>query len=273
MKDKDLDRLFRQKLEEFEQKPTPPAWEQLNTQLKQKRRGKGWVFLSGIAASLLLLAGLWASFEFSSHIIPADPIAQEDREKIYSAPPQESKNVLQDSSASAGAEEPHTGTKNKESETEVAVIQKEINNDKTKELPDLEKTEKAASLREPVNKFAEQKALAVQTLNPAEQTKTEIKAVADQLLTESVPAEIKMVPEVKKEKIVIRYNSLDQHELKGQPSEQIAQEAPQEDNDLSARKIIGFLKKVKSNNSGNLAELREAKDELFSFRLGKPASD
>lgn len=80
MNNEELDRLFRQKLEQLEGQPSTGAWQQLEQQLKHKKERKTWFYFSSIAASFLLLLGIWAGLEYSSSFIPATPLAQEQHE-------------------------------------------------------------------------------------------------------------------------------------------------------------------------------------------------
>lgn len=267
MKDKDLDRLFRQKIGDLHQEPTSHAWDQLEKQLQHKRGRKGWVNFSSIAASLLLLLGLWASFEYSTNFLPSDPLAQEKPKELPSEPEQARKDIPQEPSTSVQEDLIAANEPKKE---KPSAVNETLKKEDIKEQAKSEKSLKPVlEAQESAEKISVQKPLIKQAIEP-ERIAAENQVLPSIRIAESVPTESRKDIEEKKERVIIRYNALDQGELTHQDLAQTKEDTAEEEKDVSARKIIGFLKKVKNGNAGNLAELREAKDELLSFRIGKP---
>lgn len=98
---------------------------------------------------------------------------------------------------------------------------------------------------------------------PMELPQAEAKTELFNLVAEATPAELTK-PAAVIEPVIISYKA----DLE-EPAEQALSLAEKENRELTPRKVLGFLKKVKENSSGSLAELREAKDDLLSFRLSR----
>lgn len=83
MSNQELDNLFKNKLEEFTQKPTRDLWGEIDEQLEPKKKPP-FIWLLGVAASLLLLVSIGAFFYLNQNeSIPYDKVlAQNNNDKV-----------------------------------------------------------------------------------------------------------------------------------------------------------------------------------------------
>lgn len=254
MKNEELDRLFRQKLEQLEGQPSTQAWQQLEQQLQHKKQRKVWVYLSGIAASLLLLLGIWGSLEYSSSFIPAAPVAQEQEQEHGSDHKEEPAATT--APQSRDTEQPTTIAENETAEEE-----KQTPTQTTKPKDKAPRQAQTARADIPVNKPV-QKAT-TPAAEPAELPQAETKPALINSLAETSQAALAK-PATVIEPVIISYKA-DEDEI----SKQTVELAERKSKELTPKKVFGFLKKLKDNSSGSLAELREAKDDLLSLRLSR----
>lgn len=265
MKNEELDRLFQQKFEQLEAQPTPQAWKQLEEQLQHKKKRKTGLYLGGIAASLLLLLGIWGSLEYSSTLIPTAPVAQE-QEKTPSSPEAVQEPQVQHKEQ---AQAPLPMLKEENLKEENATRQQAEKSAKTdKSLQLAEKTAAQAPVKSQGQKpvavsLPEEKQAQAPEL-PQIEPRTELSSSLPGASTE-ISANISLQsPALLSEQVIIRYQA-DPDEPK--PA---AEELAKADNkEISARKVMGFFKKVKESGNGSLAELREAKDDLLSLRISR----
>lgn len=256
MKNEELDRLFRQKLEQLEGQPSTQAWQQLEQQLQQKKQRKTWFYLSSIAASLLLLLGIWGSLEYSSSFIPAAPLAheQEPAQKkdkgqntaVVTAPAQQPKEAQQLSTING--HEP--AEKEKQTPTQTT-------GHKGKSSRQTQLARTGTAVKKPAQKTTPPAA------EPVELPQAEAKTALINSLAEVSQEELTK-PAAVIEPVIISYKA-DDDEINNKTVELTERESK----GLTPRKVFGFLKKVKENSSGSLAELREAKDDLLSLRLSR----
>ena len=75
MSNKELDNLFKNKLEEFEKSPASSLWDRIDEKLEHPKKRSPWIFLS-IAASLLLL------ISFSYLFLKNDGIQNDNQQEI-----------------------------------------------------------------------------------------------------------------------------------------------------------------------------------------------
>lgn len=265
MKKHELDRLFQQKLEEMEVSPSRQAWQQLEGQLQKKSNGRRRFFLSGIAAAILLLLGVWGSFEYSLHFVPAAPVALEQENPVDAnrTPAKENAPII----ITTPKKQPiaKTETKTKSATAEPLKDRKAS----AKLLSESKHTgEKSGRAARTTGQDANKTAKAMATKGTVE--KEILLAKAKSPLKEAIAAaDLETITIIEQEiplpeKVVIRYKAdgMEQKQLSDTPgSGSMAKKEP------AAGKIFGFLKKVKDNSSGGLAELREAKDELLSFNF------
>jgi SepF-like predicted cell division protein (DUF552 family) len=266
MKNEELDRLFRHKFEQLEAQPTPQAWKQLQEQLQHKKKQKKWGYLSGIAASLLLLFGLWATLEYSSSIVPTSPLAREQENKAPQAPaiPQESEALAEQQTAIPSTDEA-TGKENQSAHSAKSTSPKSTDNS-NKPMRPAQNIQAKTPVQKPAQKPAQNAVSTAKEAQPpiAELPRVESKPELINSIAEA-GADIKIEePSLLPEQVIIRYKA-DAEEEKPV----LASIKQAEDKELSARRVMGFLKKVKENSNGSLAELREAKDDLLSLRFGR----
>ena len=263
MKEHELDQLFKKKLEPLEVLPSRQAWQQLEGQLQKKNNGRRRFFLSGIAAGLLLLLGIWGSLEYGHHFIEEQQMAQEQDKPVDVNPTPVKENTRSSITTSQKQPTAKAETKAKPAEAEPLKERKASAKLVTESKPAGEKSgRQAQSSGQDANKA--ELAVAPKEEIPLASAKSPLKEVIA-----ATGHQINMEQEISlSEKVVISYKA-DEKEQK------LLTEAPDPGstarNELRPGKIFGFLKKVKDNSSGGLAELREAKDELLSlnFRANK----
>lgn len=271
MKNEELDRLFQQKFEQLEAQPTPQAWKQLEEQLQHKKKQKTGLYLSGIAASLLLLLGIWGSLEYSSTLIPTAPVAQE-QEKAPTSP-----EAVQESQVQPKEQVPAPLPMVKEENLneENATRQQAGNSAKTDKSVQLAENTAA---QEPV-KSQKQKPMAVSLpeekqaqapILPQIEPRTELSSSLAAASTE-ISADIRsQSPALLSEQVIIRYQADPAEPKPAEEPRPAAEELAKADSkEISASKVMGFFKKVKESSNGSLAELREAKDDLLSLRISR----
>lgn len=265
MEDKELDRLFRQKLDNFESVPSSQAWQQLEQQLKHKQQNSAWRYLSGIAAALLLLLGIWGAFEWAPAAGPEVPMASEQQKNLPVAStktereePKEQQEFTKESKENIVTET--SPALARQSVPQQAIVATSGNTVKSVNQP--------VKKVKPLVEEAETAIAATTTTEKLPELELEPKAIATESLAalEAVPELDLLEPE--QETIIIRYNP-------AESSLAMAEAAPEaaetDEKQLSARKVFGFFKKVTNTGSNSLAELREAKNELLSLnRLSSP---
>ena len=261
MKDEELDRLFKQNSELFRAEPSPQAWQQLEQGLQQKKEKKVWFYLSGIAASLLLFVGLWLSVDYSNQLITHESAGLQQENKQTEAARFESVETLKE--------------EKQEQAQGVANIHNEQNKVKINQVP----KKKAAPAKSPKSNVpgaaaTYKKIIKEETAVPlafeTELPKLENKAAHPIDVPEQKLQPHKALAQVsdESEEIIIRYSSEGDEgsDLAASPGDLAS---IQEEKGLSARTVVGFLKKVKENSSDGLSDIREVKDQIFSIRMGR----
>ena len=266
MNDKELDRLFSQKLDSMEVAPSGEAWKKLEAGLQHKKQKRLWFYISGVAAALLLLLGTWGAFEYSQQLLPAEQMAGSDykpSEKQAPAPAQQQQVAQQKSTVETTAE-----TQTKETIEEAAEPFALAQAPAEKEERQRRKSSVRTTVKQQAVPSAEtQKQPAVAASLPA--VEIESKPLQPQALAvnEKQPAVIE--PLHLKEEVVISYRADEEPIAAGAIAQSEA--GPEKEKEISARKILGFFKKVTDTSGASLAELREAKNELLSLnRLSRP---
>lgn len=266
MNDKELDRLFRQKLEPLEVTPSDRAWQQLESQLQHKKQKKGWFFLSGVAAAILLLLGIWGAFDYSRQLTPVEQMANSQTEESHKAVPLAvEQETPQPESTEAETARPSALAAEEASQSAVVSEIAAASKQPEKEAAPVQKREQqqtaalaAAEKPQPLEEEAE---LAIASV--------ESKPIEAHALAANVPQPIIEEPLNLREEVVISYRADEEAVAIADISQGI--EAPAKEKELSARKILGFFKKVSNSSGAGLAELREAKNELLSLnRLSSP---
>lgn len=150
-----LDRLFREKLEDHQEKPSMLAWERLESQLpasQSSNRGIWWAVAA--SASLLLVAG-WFFWKNSGEIAPEQLLAEKVtvKEEISSTPnsAEPSKNqseIIEEFSS----EEPKQSSN---AETPTAEPKTNSSRNSTSQKPNVKALPKSSSEQKPQNLIAE----------------------------------------------------------------------------------------------------------------------
>jgi hypothetical protein len=267
MNDKELDRLFRQKLDPMEVTPSAEAWQQLEAGLQHKKEKKIWAHISRVAAVVLLLLGSWGAFEYSRQLAPVEQMAKN-----------ETKPDLETTSLPLQEEVAQSKT------SQEVVTPKQITIPTEAPAKAVAFTEAPAEKAEPGKKYPpaplEEQQLAFASTEKQEQeniTATVPVSVVNNksLQAPALAANIAQItvdePIALKEEVVIRYYA--DEEPATNAAVAAIEPTPEKNKETSARKIFGFLKKVTDNSGNSLAELREAKNELLSLnRLAQSGS-
>jgi len=98
---KNIDRLFQEKLKDFEVTPNNSVWENISKELfarkKQRKIIPLWWKITGIAASLLLFLSLGSLFFKNDTTIPEQKIVNTDFENPFEKTPAQKPNIEIDS--------------------------------------------------------------------------------------------------------------------------------------------------------------------------------
>lgn len=270
MNDKELDRLFRQKLDSMEETPSAGAWQQLEAGLqhKKQKQKKLWAYVSGIAAAFLLLLGSWGAFEYSQQMLPAEQIAETSSNDgtTTTAPPPPQQELTQGEQMEKPVEtkEVREAAENKTVTAASDQAPAKKIEPRKRNLPVRTETQpQALAIMEPQNQDVQDAPLPTETMD-SKAINREALAVNEtpKILEESFPL---------MEEVVISYRADEEPDAPTALAAADLEAAPAREKEISARKILGFFKKVTDNSGAGLAELREAKNELLSLnRLSRP---
>jgi hypothetical protein len=261
MKEHNLDKLFRQKLQDHSVPPTPAAWDKLASNLNTRRRTRRGYYAAAAAAVLLLMLasiGLWQNEgrNVPDQQQPVVAVQEHVPSPTTSAPVGAGTTEVKDSPTAPAEEVNEAPSSSPEvaSPAQLAAI----------ETPN----QKAASPQATLPSATEQ-----DTPAPAEAGQSLPEASAEPLLAQELPAapssqgvtlpvtETISPPNAAMalahaEQVVIRYDT-------STPDDKNA------DRGKAPEKVFSLMKKVKQGEIG-LADIRKAKDNLLSGRLNKP---
>lgn len=264
MKEHNIDKLFRQKLQEHSVKPTPAAWDKVAGNLNAGRR-KREGYYGAAAAVVLLLIVSWIG------------LRQWDTVDILNGKQQTTVAVQEHPTQSRPHESVGTGTSEPTSgstSTEEAVEQSQTTAPQPPvapaQLAAVETSKAASTTKKAVPATAEK-----QEADPALQPDV-LQVTPETTLAQELPAAPKRLEEsmplpptrtvlpsadnalASAEQVVIRYDA------------STTDEAPEDqDRDNAPEKVLSLMKKVKHGEIG-LANIRKAKDNLLSGRFNKP---
>lgn len=271
MNDKELDRLFRQKLEPMEVTPSAGAWQQLEAGLqhKKQKQKKLWAYVSGIAAALLLLLGTWGAFEYSQQLLPAEQMAETNS------------NPGTTGTTATTPQQQELVQRKHPQEPEEAVKIKEITEDKTQAVAaEQDPAKKVARKKQNLPEGTETQPQALAVTEPQRQEVKKASLPTRAIESKAMESEALAVNETPKileesfplmEEVVISYRADEEPDATTALAATDIEAEPVREKEISARKILGFFKKVTDNGATGLAELREAKNELLSLnRLSRP---
>ncbi|MEQ8926154.1 MAG: hypothetical protein RLO81_10100 [Fulvivirga sp.] len=257
MSNKDLDSLFKNKLEDYEHQPAKDLWSSIDAQLPQKStKPKYW--LLGIAASLLLLVGVAIGF-YISHT----EIEQNQQQLANQTKDIEKTELIEESKTDASSEisdndllaviEPNE----KMEETPVKTIEKKAavsSSIKTEHFKSNveqpiaeEKVEEITPLpveTRPLELIAEKN---IEPLDISNATAAANKASEKQDVSSTIVFDIK---EFTKENTTVLAS------------------ANEEKKESKLKQLLNIAKDIKEGESG-LSELREAKNDLFALNSKK----
>ena len=262
MKDEELDRLFKQNSKLFRAEPSPQAWQQLEQQLQQKRGKRIWIYVSAVAASLLLFGGLWLSIDYSQTFMDLNSATIQQKNEKSEVAGIESEEIHQQENLQPGKEKADPLIEQQEGKETQRPKQQHSTKSRKQTAP--ANSTIAAQKRNTTGSTTERIAL-LPELPKLENKEAEAIVVADK--KPNMPKTLAPIPEYT-EDIIIRYST----EAEGSSELATAPETPgsaQEDKGLTARTVVGFLKKVKENGSDGLADIREVKDQILSIRMGR----
>ncbi len=257
MKDNKIDNLFKEKLEGHAKTPSPMAWEKLSSELSKKDKRSGFLWWHKAAILLLVcLSGflIFRSAEVSDgNEVATNQIKSEKEDGLQPKFQQEPKaeTNLQVQNSPVPEKEPlppiADNTKAIEAEVEKKLIKKEP------------KSDRRLFQESPVNNY-----VAVNS----EQTQEDPMATTDpEGLDEGIEnADTKKASPP----VTIEFRSgkrkKEQTLMAGAEKEDI-----QEDQSFSLKRLVAAVKDVKAGEIG-LAEIRQAKDDLFAFDTYKEDS-
>jgi hypothetical protein len=273
MKEHKIDQLFRQKLQQHSVAPTPAAWDKVATGLNHRRRKRGGYYAAAAVMVLLLSAGwFWLeqnnTSDYQQHpsVAVSEPTVTDPAPAISAeTPTQEEPAYVANAEAPASQEAQNTASAampdaaSKTFASETAASKKaaaHAGNTNSSQLaaaheettqPATQATESAPAQPETTTEAALAQALPVA---PGSQ-----KANLE-LIPEAITAPSAELVFAKAEQVVIRYDASDASSAEEKP-------------DNAPEKVLSLLQKVKHGDIG-LAEIRNAKDNLFSGRFNKP---
>lgn len=264
MSDKDLDSLFKNKLEEFHKTPVRDLWAEINEQLPNKAKTPGYWIL-GIAASLLLLVTVGVVFynytTEDSNVIELANNDQPIEKNVEHSEVQQSSKI--ETSVTKDEEIPELTTTPKETKH---VINKEI-----KKTP--AKTNSAQSiLKTELNEVQ----VAENNMDTNSESNNVNEAVDIKMLVidqEDVAAnnnETQATPSVdnaSKSKQPGSTLTFDINDL-GQKEELASNDTKDAKKESKLKQLFNIAKDLKEGESG-ISDLREAKNELFAMNFRK----
>jgi hypothetical protein len=265
MNENNIDKLFREKLQGHTTTPSPAAWEQLNSQLKQKKGKKKTYYWAAAAITLLALTSGWLLLNQAETDIPKTTVAQAETAK------EQAEVIIPETSASiASSAEVTTGKSGVEAtppiQTDITSPVKSTKQVASYAKPSTQAPPHGANNPVPVKSIpVEEKASALaQVENSPETIKT--------ITTPSLPTELgnpkaNALAVAEPEKIIIEYKPTVQTAV---ASQAVIQNSPASspEEEKNEPTVLRVLEDVKSGKIG-LADIRSAKNNLFA-RITKP---
>ncbi|GAA0893075.1 hypothetical protein GCM10009122_27540 [Fulvivirga kasyanovii] len=278
MSNRELDNLFKTKLEDLERKPSANAWERIQAG-KQKKKGKGVWFYAGIAAAIVLLAAFTgvlllnnetedttiANLEESTKgqeraINTESPLASDKKEKEPEVPEGQKNNARPEASGTIASPSQQAG------DTDNFIAHSDRNKDK-KGSNNKKPLENGSSGVETYNNFntptkVENTSVEIQNEKP-ETGEEEIKILDSHATNSTTVASTNQQPEAQDKGQTITFNIED-----FKTAAAVAKAEEKEEKRSPLKKVVDFAKNLKEGDAG-LGELREAKNELFALNFKK----
>lgn len=263
MKEHNIDELFRQKLQQHRVAPTPAAWDKVASNLSSRRRKRGGYYAAAAAVVLLLSLG-WVGLrqEGEQDLLSSQPQTTVAVREQATAPttlaPAEAETkeqpiqeTVEPAIAAEETKKAATSASQAPAPAQLAATQKTTSGAAPGKMAPgpAEKEERAPLLQPHVAEVQLETALA-QELPAAPSSQSASLPITE----ETVTAPLADIPLASTEQVVIRYDAAD---------------ATDEDRNNAPEKVLSLMKKVKHGEIG-LADIRKAKDNLFSGRFNKP---
>ena len=257
MSEKDLDNLFKNKLEEFGKAPSRDLWADIDKQLPQNKK-KGGYWLMSIAASIIILIAIGLGFYLNDGAeIKNETIAKNEKPvvKESAVSEKEQENKTEEYPSEKVVEETHSTTKEKEETQQTKPI---IKPKTPSSIPEVEqhdelvadnKLEKSDenTLDEHTEVFELDQTENIATIEKSDATTEKEKASTNKQAGNTLTFDINDLG--KKEALA----SNDTEEVKKQSK---------------LKQLYNIAKDIKEGESG-LSDLREAKNELFAMNFRK----
>lgn len=265
MKEHNIDKLFRQKLQDHSVTPTPAAWDKLASSLNTRRSRKRGGYYAATAAVVLLLMlawiGLWQNGDGNVLDQPQPAVAVQEKP----TPPTTSSPVGADTTdvmdtpatTTEAINEAPAATPEMAAPAQLAAVETPKPKETAPQLP----TPSPVQEQQSVAQAATEQSLpevSAETLLAQEELPAAPASQGVELptATEAISPPDPAMALANSEQVVIRYDA-------STPDDENA------DRDNAPEKVFSLMKKVKKGEIG-LADIRKAKDNLLSGRLNKP---
>ncbi|QSE96024.1 hypothetical protein [Fulvivirga lutea] len=252
MSNKDLDSLFKNKLEDYEKQPSKHLWSAIDAQLPEKNKKPSY-WLLGIAASLLLLFGVGIGFYISHTEIEqnehqlTNKTESTNKTEIIEQPKKEVPLITSDNDVLALNE-----SDEKTAEKTIQTKQKKVVTNSSKKTVRVEKNDEKPITEEKVDEIkplplevtSEKN---IEQLDVSNATTVANKASEKQDVSNTIVFDIK---EFTKENTAVLAS------------------ANEEKKESKLKQLFNIAKDIKEGESG-LSDLREAKNDLFALNSRK----
>lgn len=245
MSSQELDSLFKNKLDDFEKKPSSHLWSKIDRRVQQpgKRR---FIWLWSAAAALILLA-LISIFLYNNQSIETKPELANSDQKTLNTPSKELKKAaepLKENAITKTLERNNqllavNSVPKETSKQEKEVVAKPVMADETKEVEEIE-VEKEEKLEEVI---------------------IEVSEIENIAKNDATDEEHKASKKIEKGRTLV-------FDISQFTKEETLANTEGEEKSSKLRQILKFAKDVKEGESG-LGELRKAKNQLFALNKKK----
>ncbi len=256
MSDKDLDNLFKNKLEDFGKVPASNLWNKIDEQIERPHKKKAWLYLS-IAASLLLLLTFTFVIINQTNEIPTQ-IAKVDqpviKDNIKHKTP-EQKNSVDTTKTQQNVEEIPVKNKNNTNSKPKA------NKSKSPKLSNPMNIQPSIAKHNPTKKLVDSAAI------PQQEVVIDVHSLDNIANNTTADATIK-APSASDNKDTRKGKTLEFDISQFEAQKTVIAANTDDNKDSKLKRIIKIAKDIKEGESG-LGDIREAKNELFAFNLKK----
>ncbi|ELR68414.1 hypothetical protein C900_00382 [Fulvivirga imtechensis AK7] len=273
MSDRELDHLFKSKLDELEKRPSARAWDEIQSNITTKNKRSTW-FYSGIAAAIVVLAAvgsvLWVNRGTEQPVVT---IAEKSEVGSRKAEDRSEKAEVRSPKSEVGStkSEVEGNSSMVTKEPLLALNNTSSNRTDTNTKQQTANRELSSENKEPQtgNSKLETENSELLTVNSDLRTEnSELKTQNGELRTEN--SELKTSTDQKQEPNgqTLIFNIEDFDSRKALTTNNNESEQGKDKRSSTLRKVLDFAKNVKEGDAG-LGELREAKNELFALNFKK----